>query len=430
MPCPCALCPPMSGMEKIKIKGGCPLHGEITVGGAKNAILPAMFACLLTDKQCKINNIPNLQDIHSAAQVLQAMGATCEIKNGEATICASQLHTCEAPYQLVKTMRASILALGPLLARFGSARVSLPGGCAIGARPVDMHLRGLRRMGAIIKMEGGDIVARAKRLRGAHVVLPKPTVTGSENLMMAATLAEGETIIENAAREPEIADLASLLNAMGAKIEGADSGVLHVQGVSSLHGAEHDAPPDRIEAGTYLCAVAACGGDAVLQRANLCALGDVLEKFANAGAIITPQNDDLRIVMNSRPVAVDADTAPYPGFPTDMQAQWMAVNCVAQGSSTIVENIFENRFMHVPELIRAGANIKLRRNAASITGVEKLSGAPMMATDLRASASLIIAALAAHGESIIDRIYHLDRGYDNLVQKLSKLGANAIRFSS
>ena len=417
----------MSGMEKIKIRGGTPLHGEITVGGAKNAVLPAMFACLLTDGECQVGNIPSLRDIDSAGQVLRAMGATCEIKNGTATICARELHTCEAPYKLVKTMRASILALGPLLARFGSARVSLPGGCAIGARPVDMHLRGLRRMGATIKMEGGNIVARAKRLRGARIVLPKPTVTGSENLMMAAVLAEGETIIENAAREPEIADLASFLNAMGARIEGADTGVLHIHGVSSLHGATHDAPPDRIEAGTYLCAVAACGGDAVLRGANTCLMGDVLEKFTAAGAQITAENDGLRIVMTRRPLSVDADTAPYPGFPTDMQAQWMAVNCVAEGTATIVENIFENRFMHVPELIRAGADIKLRRNAASVRGVERLSGAPMMATDLRASASLIVAALAAEGESVIDRIYHLDRGYDNLVGNLCSLGADAKR---
>lgn len=420
-------------MEKIKIRGGRPLSGEICISGAKNAALPAMFACLLTEEECTLQNLPRLRDIASAAQALRLMGAACEINKdaqGTVSVCARKLTTQEAPYSLVKTMRASILALGPLLARFGKARVSLPGGCAIGARPVDMHLDGLRQMGAQIEMADGDIVARAGRLRGAHIVLPAPTVTGSENLMMAAALAEGETVIENAAREPEIADLAALLNKMGANIQGAETGTLHIQGVAQLSGASHAVISDRIEAGTYLCATAACRGEVVLRNADAECMRDLLGRLTSAGAKLSEEEDAIRIVMSDRPRAIDAETAPYPGFPTDMQAQWMAVNAVAEGDAEIKENIFENRFMHVPELNRTGAQIKLHHNTALVRGVKQLSGAPMMATDLRASASLVIAALAAQGESQIDRIYHLDRGYEDLTPKLQALGADVRRTKS
>lgn len=411
-------------MARIKISGGNPLSGEISVSGAKNAALPAIFACLLCEEKCALRGLPNLRDVESAADALQKMGAECENENDVMTIRAREIPTPEMPYTLVKTMRASILALGPLLARFGSARVSLPGGCAIGARPVNMHLDGLRQMGARIKMEDGDIVARAGRLKGARIVLPQPTVTGSENLMMAATLAEGETIIENAAREPEIADLAAFLNAMGAEIRGAEDGVIRISGRKKLRGAEYVAPPDRIESGTYLCAVAACGGEVVLHNAGARYLQDLRGKLAAAGATLSDEGDSLRVIMRRRPRATNAETAPYPGFPTDMQAQWMAVNAVAEGAAVIVENIFENRFMHVPELVRAGARIELHRNTAVVRGAESLSGAPMMATDLRASASLVVAALAARGESVIDRVYHLERGYENMPGKLRALGAD------
>ncbi len=413
-------------MDKIAVIGGRPLCGEARISGAKNAALPALFACLLTEEPCEIRNAPQLRDIQSALRVLRALGAECEFADNTAAVCARNISSFDTPHELVKTMRASILALGPLLARFGRARVALPGGCAIGARPVDIHLEGLREMGAEIAMEDGDIVASAKRLRGARIVLPKPTVTGSENLLMAAALAEGETIIENAAREPEIADLAAFLCAMGADISGGE-GFWRIRGKDKLRGAKHAAPPDRIEAGTYLCAVAACGGDAVLHNANGEWMHDLLAKLSAAGAELHEKDGAIRIVMENRPRAAGAETAPYPGFPTDMQAQWLAVNCVAKGSAFIVENIFESRFMHVPELRRTGARIELHGNAAAVRGVKKLSGAPMMATDLRASASLVIAALAAQGESVIERIYHLDRGYENLVQKLQSLGANARR---
>ena len=415
--------------EKIKIRGGAPLHGNVKVGGAKNAALPALFACLLSEAPCILQNIPHLRDIQSAVRVLQGMGVACESdSNGgnQIKIQAKNLTTQEAPYSLVKTMRASILALGPLLARFGRAQVSLPGGCAIGARPVDLHIQGLRTMGADIAVEDGNIIARARRLHGAHITLPIPTVTGSENLMMAATLAQGETIIENAAREPEIADLAKMLCSMGAEIA-IDNGVIRVQGKTELHGTTHAAPPDRIEAGTYLCAVAACGGDVRVCGVNADDMRDLIEKLVAAGAQVDVEENTVRLRMAQRPKAVSAATAPYPGFPTDMQAQWLAVNCVAEGEAVIVETIFENRFMHVSELLRLGAQIQLRHNAAHVIGVAALSGAPLMATDLRASASLVIAALAAQGESVIDRIYHLDRGYEKLAEKLQTLGADVTR---
>ena len=417
----------MNGMQKIKINGGRRLVGEVRISGAKNAALPAMFACLLTDKECELHNLPQLRDINSARLALQQMGAECEQQGATAKIHAASLHTFQAPYQLVKTMRASILALGPLLARFGEARVALPGGCAIGARPVDMHLAGLQQMGAQINMEDGDIVARAKRLQGAHIILPKPTVTGTENLMMAAALADGETIIENAAREPEILDLAKFLNAMGANVRGAGEGDLHISGVSSLHGATHAVLPDRIEAGTYLCAVAACGGDVLLHNAGADVMQNLLHKLTAAGAELKNEGNSVHIKMENRPLAINADTAPYPGFATDMQAQWMAVCCVAEGTAAITENIFENRFMHVSELARLGAQIELHHNTAVVHGVSKLTSAQMMATDLRASASLVIAALAAEGESVIDRIYHLERGYENLAEKFCALGADVER---
>ena len=428
---PCAHYRQKNGMDKIKIIGGKPLIGEITVSGAKNAALPAVFACLLTKGTCYINNLPQLRDMQSAFKIIQSMGAACEAQKSQAIITADNLHTCEVPYDWVKTMRASILTLGPLLARFGEAKVSLPGGCAIGARPVDIHLDGLRRMGAKIDVEKGNVIAASPngRLRGAHIVLSQPTVTGTENLMMAATLAEGETLIENAAREPEINDLAVLLNAMGADIHGADSGNIRICGVTALHGASHAVLPDRIEAGTYLCAVAACGGDVFIRGVQADVMQDLLAKLTASGAKLEIMNNGIRIQMNTRPQAINADTAPYPGFPTDMQAQWMAVCAVADGVAVIAENIFENRFMHVPELSRMGARIMLRHQTATVRGVKNLSGAPMMATDLRASASLVIAGLAANGESIVDRLYHLDRGYDNLVGKLRALGAEVSRIS-
>ena len=416
-------------MDKIKIRGGRPLNGVVQISGAKNAALPEMFACLLTADECELRNLPGLRDIHSAAKVLRALGAECDIQNQSARVRAADIQTFTAPYPLVKTMRASILALGPLLARFGQARVSLPGGCAIGARPVDMHLDGLRKMGADIHIEDGDIVARAGRLCGARIVLPKPTVTGSENLMMAAALAEGDTRIENAAREPEIADLAAFLNKMGAKISGAEKGDLRITGVSSLRGAAHAVPPDRIESATYLCAAAACGGEITLRDSGHAMLHDLLQKLSAAGGEWKTDGDSLTMTMRGRPKAVDADTAPYPGFATDMQAQWMAVCAVAEGTAAITENIFENRFMHAAELSRLGAKIELHRNAAIVRGVKKLKGAPLMATDLRASASLAVAALAAHGESVIDRVYHLERGYETMPEKLRALGADVERVS-
>jgi len=414
--------------QKIKIRGGKPLAGDVQIGGAKNAALPALFACLLTEAPCQLQNIPRLRDIESALAVLKSMGADCQRDkdSGQITVHAQNLTTYEAPYNLVKTMRASILALGPLLARFGEARVSLPGGCAIGARPVDMHINGLRAMGADIAVEDGNIVARANRLKGGRITLPAPTVTGSENLMMAAALADGETVIENAAREPEIEDLAKMLISMGAEVA-CDNGTIRVQGKPTLGGANHAAPPDRIEAGTYLCAAAACGGDVRAVGANANEMNDLLEKLAAAGADIAIEKNAVRLQMDKRPQAVDAETAPYPGFPTDMQAQWLAVNSIAEGSAVVVETIFENRFMHVPELTRLGANIQLDHNAAHVAGVAALSGAPLMATDLRASASLVIAALAAKGESIIDRIYHLERGYEKLAEKFQQLGADISR---
>ena len=409
---------------KIKIVGGRPLCGEVRISGAKNAALPALFAALLAGGAVRVPNLPRLRDTDSALAALSEMGADV---GTDGTVRCENLRSRAAPYKLVKTMRASVLALGPLLAKWGEARVALPGGCAIGARPVNEHLDGLAKMGADIRIENGDIVARANRLRGANIQLAIPSVTGTENLMMAATLADGETVLANAAREPEVADLAAMLNKMGANISGAGESVVRIVGVKELRGATHDVLPDRIEAGTYLSAVAACGGEAILRDAPVMHMDSILQKLRESGAEIAAEGSDLKITMSERPRAADATTAPHPGFPTDMQAQLVALNCAAVGESVVTETVFENRFMHALELARMGADIEIRRNAAHIRGVKKLTGAPVMATDLRASASLVVAGLSATGETRIDRIYHLDRGYEQMDAKLRRLGADVER---
>lgn len=414
-------------MDKLLIKGGTELHGEVQISGAKNAALPILCAALLTADTLHISNVPKLRDVNTTLRLLGEMGVQAEMSGDVVTLHAPDALKPEAPYELVKTMRASILVLGPLLARFGEARVSLPGGCAIGQRPVDQHIKGLQAMGAEITIEHGYIHAQAKRLRGARIVTDMVTVTGTENLMMAAALAEGETILESAAREPEVVDLANLLIKMGAKISGAGTDRIVIQGVDRLHAATHAVMPDRIEIGTFLCAVAATRGNVVLRRAAPDVLDATLEKLREAGAQIETGADWLRIRMQQRPHAVNLRTAPYPAFATDMQAQFMAVNCIAQGTGIITETIFENRFMHVQEMNRLGANITIDGHTAIVQGVEKLSGATVMATDLRASAGLVIAAMVAEGETLIDRIYHLDRGYDQMEVKLSALGAQIKR---
>jgi UDP-N-acetylglucosamine 1-carboxyvinyltransferase len=414
-------------MDKLKIRGGRRLGGEITVSGAKNAALPILAASLLTADELLVDNVPQLEDVGTTLKLLKQMGVTADRDGATVRLSARDLTSVEAPYELVKTMRASILVLGPLVARAGSARVSLPGGCAIGARPVDQHIKGLEALGATIRIENGYVVAEAKRLRGTRIATDMVTVTGTENLMMAATLADGETILENAAREPEVVDLAAALNAMGARIRGAGTDRIAIEGVERLHGARHSVMPDRIETGTFLSAVVAAGGHAALRGASAETLGSVLNKLREAGAQIDAQNGALRIRMDSRPRAVSLRTAPYPDFPTDMQAQFMALNCVADGVGSIVETIFENRFMHVSELQRLGANIMIDGNTATVHGVHKLAGAQVMATDLRASASLIVAALVAEGETTVNRIYHLDRGYEQMERKLAALGADVVR---
>ena len=417
------------GMDKLVIEGGRRLSGEIVVSGAKNAALPILCACLLSAEPVHLDNVPNLQDVRTTLKVLGQMGVKSEMTGSHVQLDASRVDNLVAPYELVKTMRASILVLGPLLARFGEAKVSLPGGCAIGARPVDQHIKGLQAMGAEINIEHGFIEARAKRLKGARIVTDMITVTGTENLLMAATLADGETIIENAAREPEVSDLAHLLVAMGAKIDGIGTDRLVIQGVERLHGAHHAVISDRIEAGTFLCAVAAAGGDVTLTGVRPHILDAVIDKLREAGVSIEEGDSWLRVKMDRRPSAVTVRTSEYPAFPTDMQAQFMALNAVATGTAPIVETIFENRFMHVQELNRLGANITVDGNTALVAGVEKLSGAKVMATDLRASASLVIAGLVADGETLVDRIYHLDRGYDRMEAKLTAVGANVRRIS-
>lgn len=416
-------------MDKLCIRGGQRLAGEITISGAKNAALPILCAGLLSDEPLRLDNVPDLQDIHTMLRLLQQMGVRSQRDGDSLELDAARLDKPLAPYELVKTMRASILVLGPLLARCGHARVSLPGGCAIGARPVDQHIKGLQAMGAEIVIQHGYVEARAERLRGALIVTDMITVTGTENLLMAATLAEGETIIENAAREPEVSDLANLLVAMGAQIDGIGTDRLVIQGVERLHGAHHTVIPDRIEAGTFLCAVAATGGEVTLRRVAPALLDAVVEKLREAGAHIETGGDWIRIRMDRRPSATGFRTSEYPAFPTDMQAQFMALNAVADGTAQVVETIFENRFMHVQELNRLGANVAVDGNTALVTGVGSLSGAAVMATDLRASASLVIAGLVADGETTVDRIYHLDRGYDRMEAKLRALGADIRRVS-
>lgn len=411
-------------MEKLKIRANGALNGEITISGAKNAALPLLCASLLTSETLHLTNVPMLRDVKTTQKLLQGMGArvlTDNIHEFEIN-CNSINNTC-APYDLVKTMRASILVLGPTLAHFGEAQVSLPGGCAIGSRPVDQHLKGLEAMGAEISIEHGYVKARAQRLQGAHIVMDMVTVTGTENLLMAATLASGTTVLENAAMEPEVTDLANCLVKMGANIQGIGTPTLTIQGVEKLHGCTHSVVPDRIEAGTFLCAVAMAGGKVVLKNAAPKTMQTVLEKLTEAGAIIETGENWISIDMQQRPKAIDIRTLPYPAFPTDMQAQFMAMNAIATGSSKVVETIFENRFMHVPELNRMGARISAEGNTAIIQGVEELSGTTVMATDLRASACLVLAGLVASGETIVERIYHLDRGYENMEQKLGNVGA-------
>ena len=416
-------------MDKLRIVGNGPLNGEITVSGAKNAALPILCASLLTADTLRLTNVPQLRDVLTTQKLLQGMGARVMTDNvHEFEITTSDLHTLTAPYELVKTMRASILVLGPTLARFGEVNVSLPGGCAIGSRRVDQHIKGLVAMGADITIEHGYVKARGK-LKGAHIVMDVVTVTGTENLLMAATLAEGTTILENAAREPEVTDLAECLVKMGAKITGIGTDKLVVEGVARLHGAEHAIMPDRIEAGTFLVAAAISQGHVILRNARANSMEAVLDKLSEAGCVIEAGDDWISLDMKQRPKAVNIRTLPYPAFPTDMQAQFMTLNALADGVSRMTETIFENRFMHVPELNRMGAKIDTEGNMAMVTGVARLSGATVMATDLRASASLVIAGLVADGETIVDRIYHLDRGYEHIERKLAGVGAQIERVS-
>jgi len=414
-------------MQKLSIQGGVALSGEVRVAGAKNAALPILAASLLTGEAMRITNLPQLNDVRTMVKLLEQMGVKARAGEHEAELCADAVTEPFAPYDLVKTMRASILVLGPLLTRFGEARVSLPGGCAIGERPVDLHIKGLAAMGAEIAIEAGNIHATAKRLKGARIFMDTVTVTGTENLMMAACLAEGETVLENCAREPEVVDLARCLVAMGARIQGHGGDVIAVQGVERLAGVDYAVMPDRIEAGTFLAAAAATRGSITLTDAPVSSLDPVIQKLREAGAGIAVGESTLRIAMRARPKAVSVRTAPHPGFPTDMQAQFIAVNSVAEGASRVTETIFENRFMHVQELRRLGANIEVEGNTAIIYGVDTLTGATVMATDLRASASLVIAGLVAEGETIIERIYHLDRGYEHIESRLASLGARIAR---
>jgi len=416
-------------MAKIVISGGEPLNGDVWISGAKNAVLPILAATLLADEPVTIGNVPHLHDVTTTMEVLGQMGVQLTIDE------RMRIHVDPrpakhyfAPYDLVKTMRASILVLGPLVARFGQADVSLPGGCAIGSRPVNLHIRGLEALGAEVTVENGYIRARAKRLKGTRIVMDLVTVTGTENIMMAATLAEGTTVIENAAQEPEVVDLANCLNAMGAKVSGAGTSTIVIDGVERLHGTNYDVLPDRIETGTFLVAGAITGGRVMAKRARPRTLDAVLQKLEEAGAGINTGDDWIEVDMRGRrPRAVDVTTAPYPAFPTDMQAQFTALNAVAEGVGTITETVFENRFMHVHELERLGADIRLEGNSAVIKGVDEMSGAPLMATDLRASACLVLAGLVAKGDTTVDRIYHIDRGYECIEEKLGSLGAKIRR---
>ena len=417
-------------MEKLAIEGGVALTGEVAISGAKNAALPILCAGLLTAEPLTISNVPHLRDVTTMLSLLGQMGMSIAVDEKLGVeLCAANIHHPEAPYEMVKTMRASVLVLGPLAARFGEARVSLPGGCAIGLRPVDQHLKGLQAMGATITMDHGYMIVRASRLKGTRICMDLVTVTGTENLMMAATLAEGTTIIENAAREPEIPDLAACLTAMGANIKGAGADTITIEGVDKLHGARHRVMPDRIETGTFLVAAAATGGSVRVTGARPGTLDAVLDKLREAGVKIETGDDWISVAPNGKLRAVNVRTAPYPAFPTDMQAQFVALNSVADGTGVVHETIFENRFMHVQELCRLGANIEVEGNTAVVQGVAHLDGATVMATDLRASASLVIAGLVARGTTIVDRIYHLDRGYEAIEEKLSKLGARIRRVS-
>ena len=416
-------------MNKLIINGGVPLSGEVRVSGSKNAVLPILAGTLLADSPVIVRNVPHLHDVTTTMELLGRMGVSITI--GEKMSIEIDPRTLEntfAPYELVKTMRASILVLGPLLARYGEAEVSLPGGCAIGARPVDLHLSGLEAMGANIDVEQGYIKARCDRLKGARIVMEQVTVTGTENLMMAASLAKGTTIIENAAREPEVVDLADFINAMGGKIEDAGTDTITIHGVDKLSGCDYSVLPDRIETGTYLVAAAITGGKVLIKHTNPRLLDSVLAKLDEAGAIVDVGEDWIELDMEGRkPRSVNIRTAPYPGFPTDMQAQFCALNAIAEGTGSVTETVFENRFMHIQEFVRLGANVHIEGNTAIIKGVEGLEGAPVMATDLRASASLILAGLVAKGETVVDRIYHIDRGYDHIEEKLAVLGAKIKR---
>lgn len=418
-------------MDKFVIRGGNPLLGTVCVSGAKNAALPAMAAALLTDETVILENIPDVRDIETTRKLLVAMGAEVELGYGRAshrtTISCKKLASPEASYELVKTMRASTLVLGPLVARMGRARVSLPGGCAIGARPIDLHIMGLEKLGAKITQEHGYVEARAERLRGNKIIFEKITVTGTEDLMMAAALAEGETVMENCAREPEVADLAALLNKMGGKVEGAGTSTIRIQGVSRLRGARHRIIPDRIEAGTFVIAGAITGGDLMVSGCDPKHLGALLEKLREVGVVIKENGDSVRVMPSTHLKAAEVSTEEFPGFPTDMQAQYMALATQAEGTSVVTENIFENRFMHAQELVRMGANIKIEGRRATVRGKSALSAAAVLASDLRASASLVLAALVADGETIIDRVYHIDRGYERIEEKLRGVGAQMKR---
>jgi UDP-N-acetylglucosamine 1-carboxyvinyltransferase len=414
-------------MDKLLIEGGARLRGEVAISGAKNAALPILCAALLSAEPLSFTNVPRLKDVATLLELLEQMGVTVMDDGVTITLDANRLTAPLAPYELVKTMRASILVLGPLLARCGEARVSLPGGCAIGARPVDQHIKGLQAMGADVAVEHGYVHAKASRLAGARIFTDMVTVTGTENLLMAACLAKGETVIENAAREPEVVDLANCLIAMGARISGAGTDMIHIQGVDRLHGAAHHIMPDRIETGTYLCAAAVTGGEVRLAGTSSKYLEAVIDKLCDAGCAVHSTADEIRLTAPARLKAVSLRTDPYPAFPTDMQAQFMALDCVAEGAAMIRETIFENRFMHAVELQRLGADISIDGNTAVVRGVERLQGATVMATDLRASASLVIAALVAEGRTTIERIYHLDRGYERLEEKLAALGARVSR---
>ncbi|MDQ5920744.1 MAG: UDP-N-acetylglucosamine 1-carboxyvinyltransferase [Pseudomonadota bacterium] len=419
----------MKLMDKLRVKKSLGLSGEIYISGAKNAALPIICAGILTGEQLRLSNVPDLKDIKTLGLLLEGMGVKINFADNKMDIDAAGLNSCIAAYDLVKTMRASVLVLGPLLARFGEAEVSLPGGCAIGGRPVDQHIKGLELMGADIKIENGYIKARAKKLHGAKIIMDLITVTGTENLLMAATLADGVTVLENCAREPEVTDLANCLVKMGAKISGIGTDTLIVTGVEKLHGAEHQIIPDRIEAGTYAIMAVMTRSDVILRNAKPDIMGAIIEKLSLAGAVVETGQDWLRVAMkNDQDIcSVDIKTLPYPALATDMQAQFMALNCIANDTSTISETIFENRYMHVPELCRMGANIAVDGNVAVVKGVHNLTGALVMATDLRASASLVLAGLVADGETIVDRVYHLDRGYESMERKLQQVGADIVR---